>query len=123
MQTAKMTDAVTRLLTSNRTGKVMYTASIGHGLLGEYIGLHGPRGAVYRSLCNVNDGLHRFTERTLRGYVFAIVNGVVCTAREANPATNRVDVLIERFTAAGYQRPLGTVGAILSNLKRLEAAA
>lgn len=79
---APITEAAARALLSNRTGQPMYTASIGTGRFGEYIELSGPRGASYRSARNIHDGLHRFTERQAKSYVFAIVNGVICLPRE-----------------------------------------
>lgn len=79
---ANLTPAAAHSLTSRRTGKAKYTATVGHGILGEYIELHGPRGAVYRSLCNIHDKLHRFAERPVDGYVFAMRDGVVSLPRE-----------------------------------------
>ena len=80
--TAPLTDAAAHSLTRVSTGEPMYTASLGHDRFGEHILLTGPRGATYRSIRNIHDGLHRFTERPVKSYVFAIIDGVVCLPRE-----------------------------------------
>lgn len=125
-ETATMTAAAAKALTSNRTGRAMYSASlVTSELFGEHVELRGPRGAVYRSCRNVNDGLHRFVERPVASYVFAVVNGVIMLPSETPAALERSsanahrDALVEKFRAAGYLAPMRTAAAIMRNARRL----
>ncbi len=74
-------------------GERFYGVSVTEGYQGRaVIVLSGPRGAEYRSICNVHDGLHRFIERPAQSYILGILaEGTVGLARE---------VLAERRAAA-----------------------